>query len=87
MKRQIFSGCAKIRQTSGTDDNRAAQEGDGQQTSPSFSGLHVHQMEVVQLSSFWVILKTASAFAVTNEQGGLCIVNFELDTSFTFIFN
>ncbi len=60
------------------DDLRAAQEGDGPQMSPSISSLHVLQMEVVQLRTFWVILKTISAFAVTTEQGGLCIVNFEL---------
>jgi len=42
-------------------------------------------MEVIWFSSFWVILKTVSA--VTNEQGGLCIVNFELDSSPTFQLN
>lgn len=31
---ESFSGCAKIRQTSGTEDERAAQEGVGTHTSP-----------------------------------------------------
>lgn len=82
-----FSGCAKIRETSGIEDKWAAQEGDEPRMSPSISCLHVLEMEVVRFSSYWVILKAVSAFAVTNEQGGLCIVNFELDSSPTFKLN